>query len=100
VLFVAILTHTPENCFGRPEHAKAFEEIKKSWAERERLQRETGVKVIGAYINPNEHTFFFVLDTDKYENVARFLGPTMLIHHSAKITPVQTEFVELKLLKA
>lgn len=88
MLFVAILKHSPEHCFARPENAEAMEEARKRWLGREELQKETGVKVLGVYINPNEHTFYYILESDDYLKVTRFLGPPLLTHHSAKITPV------------
>ena len=48
------------------------------------------VKILGAYICPNEHTFYFILESDDYEAISKFLKPPMLTHHSAKISPVIT----------
>ena len=90
MLFVAILKHSPEHCWARPENAKAMDEARKRWQEREKVQKEIGVKVLGAYVNPNEHTFYYILESDDYMKVTRFLGPPLLTYHSAKITPVVT----------
>ena len=88
MLFVAVLKHSPENCFGRVENAEAAEELREQWKKRDEIRKEAGVKVIGAYINPNEHTFYYILETDDYKGVSKLLGPPMLTHHTAKITPV------------
>jgi len=90
MLFVAILKHSPEHCWARPENAKAMDEARKRWQEREKVQKEIGVKILGAYVNPNEHTFYYILESDDYMKVTRFLGPPLLTYHSAKITPVVT----------
>lgn len=60
---------------GRPEHAK-----------------ETGVKVLGMYLNAPAHTAYFVLDADSAEKVGKFLLPILVIG-TAEITPV-TDLVE------
>jgi hypothetical protein len=88
MLFMAVLKHSPEHCLMRPENAEAREELRKRFLRREELQKETGVKVLGAYVNPNEHTFYWIIETDDYRNVSRYLGPPLLTYHSAKITPV------------
>ena len=88
MLFIAILKHSPENCFMRPENAKASEEPRKRFENIEELEKKTGVKLLGAYMNINEHTAYFILETDDYTGVSRFLGPQLLTHRSAKITPV------------
>lgn len=48
------------------------------------------VKVHGAYICPNEHTFYFILESSDFKAISEFLGPPMLTHTSAKISPVLT----------
>jgi len=94
MLFVAVLTHTPESCLMRPEHAKAYEELIKNWENTKKL-----VKVLGGYVNPNEHTFFIILEADNYASVTRALGPPMLTYHTGKITPVITMDEAIKVLK-
>jgi hypothetical protein len=46
------------------------------------------VKIEGAYITPNEHVFYFILDCNDFKAVSSFLGPPMLTHHSAKVSPI------------
>ena len=42
----------------------------------------------GAYVAPNEHTFYFVLEADDFESVTAFLGPPLLTDHEAHLAPV------------
>lgn len=88
MLLIAILKHAPEHCLARSENAEAREAILKHSANIEELEKKTGVKMLGAYVCPNEHTFYFILETDDYQGVRDFLGNEMLTHHTAKITPV------------
>jgi hypothetical protein len=90
MLFIATLTHSPENCLSRPENAKAAQENRKFWERRAEIEKETGVKFLAAYVAPNEHTFYVILETDNYKGISRALGPIMLTHHMGRITPVMT----------
>jgi hypothetical protein len=57
----------------------------------EKYEKEAGVKMHGFYLNANEHTFYFILESDNYLNLSKFLGiDPLLTHHTAKITPVVT----------
>jgi hypothetical protein len=81
------LTHTPENCLARKE----YKDEGKKWVENMRkLADGLGVKIEGAYVTPNEHTFYFILECDNFKQVSEFLGPPMLQLHSGKISPVIT----------
>jgi len=88
MLFVAILTHSPENCFMRPENAKAAKEASEIFEKMEGTAKKLGVKLIGDYVNMNEHTLYFIFETDNYAAVSKVLGPPLLTYHTAKITPV------------
>jgi hypothetical protein len=90
VLFIAQLTHPPELCFGRPEHREKQSILRDYGENREKFEKKAGVKVHGMYLNPNEHTFYIILETEKYANVSKFLRGPWLTHHTAKITPVIT----------
>ncbi len=85
---IATLKHSPENCLARPENQDAFKAIQEHSKDLDKLQKETGVKLHGSYVCPNEHTFYFILETDDFTGVRKFLGDDMLIRHTAKITPV------------
>ncbi len=82
---MVILTHTPEQCFAKQEYMKEFAEWVQSMRETaEKLK----VKIEGAYITPQEHTFYFILECNNYEAVSTFLGPPMLTHHIGKVAPI------------
>ena len=91
MLFIAQLTHTPELCFARPEHKEKGKEMMEFMENIEKYEKKAGVKNHGFYLNANEHTFFFILESDNYLNVSKFLSiDPLLTHHTAKITPVVT----------
>ncbi|MFQ5871603.1 MAG: DUF3303 domain-containing protein [Candidatus Geothermarchaeales archaeon] len=85
MLFVATLTHPPELCLARKEY---IEEGKRWIQGLEESAKELGVKIHGAYVSPNEHTFYFVFDSDSLKAASELLGPPMLTHHSARLSPV------------
>ena len=87
MLFVVTLIHTPELCFGN----KQYQEEGKSYIQNmKKMAEKLKVKVHAVYISPNEHTFYFILETDDFKALSEFLGPPILTHCSAKITPVIT----------
>ena len=91
MFFIAQLTHSPELCFGRPEHKEKGKELMEFMENMEKYEKEAGVKKHGFYLNANEHTFYFILESDNYLNVSKFLSvEPVLTHHTAKITPVVT----------
>jgi hypothetical protein len=85
MLFVATLTHSPDNCWGRPENETKAREWIASMDER---ADEADVGLHGAYATPNEHRFYFVLEADDFAAVTAFLGPPALQDHDADIAPV------------
>jgi hypothetical protein len=85
VRYVVTMTHGTENCWARAEN----EEKAKKWIDgMEETASEAGVEVEGAYVCPNEHTFYFVLEADSFEGVSTFLGPPLLTDHDAHVAPV------------
>ena len=91
MLFIAQLTHSPELCFGRPEHKETGKELMEFLKNIEKHEKDEGVKIHGLYLNANEHTFYFILESDSYLKISKFLGVgPVLTHHTAKITPVVT----------
>ena len=83
--FVATLTHSPDNCWARPEN----EEKADQWTEEMGSNAEAaGVELHGAYVTPSEHTFYFIIESDTFEAVTEFLGPPLLQDHDAHIAPV------------
>ena len=82
MLFVVTHEHAPELCPSddpAPVHKMADENH----------IRESGVKVVGAYVAPPEHVVYFVLEADDYAQVVRYLRPMMKIG-TPDIVPVQT----------
>jgi len=99
LLFLIALTHKPEQCFARKEYSAEG----KRWVEEMRKSADNmGIKLHGAYICPNEHTFYFVLVSDNLTAVSEFLGPPMLTHHTGRVSPVITveEAFELPFVKS
>jgi hypothetical protein len=91
LIVIAQLTHSPELCFGRPEHKESAKELMEFLANTEKHTKDAGVTLRGFYLNSNEHTFYFILEADNYLNISKFLGvDPLLTHHTAKITPVAT----------
>jgi hypothetical protein len=87
LIIVATLTHPPELCFGNKQYQKEG----KDWIQNMKKSADKlNVKILGAYICPNEHTFYFILESDDYAAISQLLGPPMLTHHRAKISPVIT----------
>lgn len=82
---MAMLTHSPDRCWAREEN----EEIAKDWiAGMYDRTEDLGVDLQGAYVTPNEHAFYFVLEAEEFDAVTTFLGPPLLTDHEAHITPV------------
>lgn len=87
MLFMISLEHTPEQCFARDEYKAEM----KQWAgEMKSSAEKLGIKINGAYVCPNEHIFYFILESDSLMAISEFLKPPMLTHHTAKITPILT----------
>ncbi len=85
MLFVATLTHAPEQCFAREEYLEGY----KSWLDGlAESAKKLGVKVKGAYVSPNEHTFYFVLESENVSAISEVLGPPMLTHSEGCVSPV------------
>ena len=91
MFFIAQLKHSPELCFGRPEHREKYNELLEFMENMEKYEKEAGVKKHGFYLNSNEHTFYIILEAENYLKISKFLGfGPLLTHHTAKITPVAT----------
>jgi hypothetical protein len=91
LIVIAQLTHSPELCFGRPEHSEQYDKLFEYLNNMEKWEKEAGVKLHGFYLNASEHTFYFILEADSFLNISKFLGvEPILTHHTAKITPVVT----------
>lgn len=81
MLFVATHTHPPELCpVDNPVGVHQLAD--------EQHIKESGVKVLGSYIAPPEHTLYFVLEAQEYAQVVKYFRPLMKIG-TPRITPVQ-----------
>ena len=91
MIIIAQLKHSPELCFGRPEHKEKAKELMEFMENMEKYEKEAEVKVRGFYLNSNEHTFYFIIEADNFLKISKFLSvDPVLTHHTAKITPVVT----------
>ena len=81
--FIATLEHSPDNCWARKE------DLAREWISgMEQRAEEHGVSLHGAYSTPNEHKFYFIMESDSIEAVSGFLGPPILEDHEGHIAPV------------
>jgi hypothetical protein len=84
MLFMVIHTHTPELCpSDKPELIKKTTDVLTSKAHA----KKCGVKVLGSYIAPLEHTLFFIIESDDYGKIVDFFRPYMKIG-TPRIIPV------------
>lgn len=85
--FIARLTHSPDYCWAREEHAEKASD----WIDgMETRAEDAGIELQGAFVTPNEHTFYFLLEWDDFGAVSEFLGPPLLHDHDGHIAPVIT----------
>jgi hypothetical protein len=87
MLLLATLHHDPDHCWARPENEEKAMEFINSMADR---AGSLDIKLEGAYVSPNEHTFYFLLETDEFAAVTAFLGPPALTDHEAHVTPIMS----------
>ncbi len=66
-----IHTHDADNCFGAPN---ANEEIRDLWAQIKTNAEENNVKIQYFKVNPSEHIFFMLFESEDYSNVERTIG--------------------------
>ena len=85
MLFVATLTHPLEMCLAREEFYEQFAQWHNGMDD---LAEKLEIKIHGAYVNPNEHTFWFVLETEDFGNIAAFFDGIMLTNHDGRVSPV------------
>lgn len=85
MMYVATLVHPPELCLAREEFGA---EAKRWIAGMDDLAKKLGIKIHGAYSCPNEHTFYFVLESDEFKDITAFFSGIMLMNHTGRISPV------------
>lgn len=87
MLFHVALRHSPEHCWARDENeGKATQLVERI----EDAEESFGVTVHSSLVAPNEHTFYFVVESEHFESVTGLFGPPILYDHDADITPVTT----------
>jgi len=85
MMFVATLVHPPELCLARKE----FSAEAKRWIDgMNDLAKKQNIKIHGAYSCPNEHTFYFILESDDFKAIPLFFSGVMLANNTAHIAPV------------
>lgn len=85
MMFVVTLVHTPELCFARKEFSTEF----KPWLDgMNDLAKKLGITIHGAYSCPNEHTFYFILDSKDLKSITAFFSGIMLTNHTGKVSSV------------
>ena len=87
MLFHVRATHSPENCWARDEHEGKASEIV---ARMENAEETFSVTVHSSHVAPNEHTFYFIVESDSFEGVTRLFGPPLLQDHDTDVVPVTT----------
>ena len=65
----------------------------------EKHAQTTGVRVVGRYISPPEHTLYFIIEADNYDKVIEFFRPMMHLGVH-RINPVVPLGEAIELLKA
>ena len=84
VQFVVNQVHAPSDCPS--DEPEVLKQLGRAFSEGE--ARKKGVRLLGAYIAPLEHTFFFILEADSLAKVTKFLRPAAKLG-TAKVTPVE-----------
>ena len=82
MLFEIVHTHNHETCPG--VHSDLLERYSKWWDE---VKGTAGIKLLGGYVAPIEHTFYVTLEADDYGAVVRAMGPLNAIG-TGQIVPV------------
>ena len=84
-MFVVTLSHTPELCLARKEFSTEF----RRWFDGMNDQaKKLGIRIHGAYSCPNEHTFYFILESDDFKAITAFFSGVMLTHNTGRISSV------------
>ena len=70
MLYMYIHTHPLEKCvIEKPEEAK------KMFAKAQEAAKKAGVKILGAYMAPHEHTMFIIYDAPDLVALEKLLVP-------------------------
>jgi hypothetical protein len=82
MLFIYIHTHPLDKCIADNEEKKL-----QLGGQLQGAFKEAGIKVLGNYAAPQEHTLFTIFETDDFEALNQALTP-MTIWGSARMIPV------------
>ena len=83
MLFVITHQHSTENCMA--DNPAPLQKLLS-----EAHVKESGVRVVGDYLSPPEHTLFLVVEATEYAQVVRFLRPIITIgeHDIVPVLPI------------
>src|SRR3972149_80607 len=81
--FVVTQMHAPSDCPS--DEPEVLRKLGHAFSDGEATRK--GVKLLGAFIAPLEHTFFFLLEADSLAKVTDFLKPAAKLG-TANVTPV------------
>lgn len=85
MMYVVTLVHSPELCLAKKE----FSAESKRWFDgMNDLAKKLKIGIHGAYVCPNEHTFYFILESDDFNAINAFFSGIMLTHHKGRISSV------------
>ena len=80
-----VVTHIHEPSVCPAERPEVLKKLGHDLSDIEALKK--GVKLLGAYVAPLEHTFFFIVEADSLAKVTDFLKPAAGLG-TANVTPV------------
>lgn len=84
MLFMYIHTHPLEKCV-----ADKPEEMKKMVAKAQEETKKAGIKMIGAYAAPHEHTNYIIFEAEDIAKMEKMLVP-MTVWGTARLVPIMT----------
>ncbi len=82
MLFMYIHTHTPERCF-----ADKPQETAKMAADFAAAAKQAGIKSLGVYSAPHQHTMFVILEADDIMALEKAVMP-MTLWGDAELIPI------------
>jgi len=85
MMYVITLVHTPELCLAREEFGS---EAKRWIGGMDDLAKKLNIKIHGAYACPNEHTFYFILESGDFKDITAFFSGIMLMNHTGRVSSV------------
>ncbi len=84
MLFMYIHTHPVEKCIAdKPQEAARM------FSQAQEATKKAGIKMLGVYTAPQEHTMYVIFDADDMAVLQRTLVP-MTVWGNARLIPVTT----------